>query len=479
MEPNTATHEELTHLVHDLRDCLAEDPGNQEWIEALEHTLEELRLLGVNSALQTRLQMSPPTSPRASPAPALRPLAPTASAPQGKVSLTASELPSMRLTALRRLALAQGVSDLELDNAIMDSDQPKASVIELLLPQAAPVRSFSAPDLKDMKVGRLAKLATAEGVSEDAVEEALDDEADPRGALVSLLLGLLPGHERGQQLPISKRSAREDSNTVAPFAGRTTAREATPVVAAEERQAVVAEAKRQRDLDDRHTQEVAAAANAAATKVFAEQEEAVCRITEAAAAEVARLKAEAAAQAAEAEDQRLRIRAAEEQKTAAEISRLQTELSEELSVLKAEMSRLQAGDAKRAEAEAAAVEQQKTEVALLRAEVARLRPEKAGFVADETARLSTVVVDPQQKQTPVPHRPVELPPRVATRQVLTGQSRTSSAVFEQTAAGVSVSRGASQTVETGGAVTTASAPQAMTVGLPLELIASAEEGPRV
>ena len=52
MDSNATTHAELSQLVRDLNECLVEDPGNQDWIDALEHALEELRILDVGATAQ-------------------------------------------------------------------------------------------------------------------------------------------------------------------------------------------------------------------------------------------------------------------------------------------------------------------------------------------------------------------------------------------------------------------------------------------
>ena len=102
------------------------------------------------------------------------------------------ELEGLRLTALQRRAAAEGVGEEQLAAAV-DSDDPKAELIALLLDShaaaagAADVRVAALRrELEGLKMTALQRRASAEGHSEEALEGAVDCE-NPRAALIELL----------------------------------------------------------------------------------------------------------------------------------------------------------------------------------------------------------------------------------------------------------------------------------------------------
>jgi hypothetical protein len=115
------------------------------------------------------------------------------------VATLRSELAPMKLSALQKRALADGVDSDALEEALDDGDNPKEAVIALLLQKYASAQSpADATDaarlerlrekLDLMKLSALQKRALADGVDSDALEEALDDDNSPKEAVIALLL---------------------------------------------------------------------------------------------------------------------------------------------------------------------------------------------------------------------------------------------------------------------------------------------------
>ena len=106
-----------------------------------------------------------------------------------------SELSALKVGELRKRALEAGVSSDAVE-AVYDSDDPKAALIELLVVEErvlddddragggdAALRS----ELSALKAGELRKRALEAGVSSDAVEAVYDSD-DPKAALIELLV---------------------------------------------------------------------------------------------------------------------------------------------------------------------------------------------------------------------------------------------------------------------------------------------------
>ena len=93
---------------------------------------------------------------------------------------------------LRKRARADGVSEDDLEEA-EDSDSPKSTIIELILlmTEAVPAEDSQAAELRaelsKLKPSALRKRARADGVGEDALEEAGDSD-DPKPAIIELIL---------------------------------------------------------------------------------------------------------------------------------------------------------------------------------------------------------------------------------------------------------------------------------------------------
>ena len=108
------------------------------------------------------------------------------------------ELQAMRMTVLQRRAADEGVDQAQIDDAT-DSDQPKLRLISLLLAQhqaaaAAVVPSAGGDDttalreeLQGLKVTALSRRAASEGVHQEQIDEAVDDE-QPKESLIALIL---------------------------------------------------------------------------------------------------------------------------------------------------------------------------------------------------------------------------------------------------------------------------------------------------
>jgi hypothetical protein len=121
-----------------------------------------------------------------------------------------SELLPLRLVALQRRALQEGVSEAPIDDAI-DSEDPKAALIALIVTAAADAARNTgavaaaeaeaqaqqhsqrlAAELEGMRMGALQRRAGAAGVSEDALDDALDaassDGGDPKSLVIQLIV---------------------------------------------------------------------------------------------------------------------------------------------------------------------------------------------------------------------------------------------------------------------------------------------------
>ena len=246
----------------------------------------------------------------------------------------AAELPSMKLAALRKLAMAEeGIDDDAVDDA-MELENPKEAVIQLLKAKLerenrkTPVqRSYTAAQLLTMKFGALSRTAEAEGVDEDKIDSCANAD-DPKQALIALLMELLPPDQRGLPEP-----------------------EPEPDYAAEAAEAAKAEAAR-----------IAAEEAAAKERIAALENEAKARITAAEAEAKERIAGQQqAAQAAQAAADAAKDALIEEAKSAATAAAQEVAATEQAAAAAArdEQKRLE-------EEEAAAARVQQAEAARLR-----------------------------------------------------------------------------------------------------------------
>jgi hypothetical protein len=125
-----------------------------------------------------------------------------------QLDLLEAELLSMRSSRLQQRAAEAGVRQAAIDDAL-DSEQPQPALVRLILDCArrdafigdgdgdggggvasARVLKLKA-ELAGLRVGVLQKKALAAGVSEEAVDDALD-EADPKATLSALILATVP-----------------------------------------------------------------------------------------------------------------------------------------------------------------------------------------------------------------------------------------------------------------------------------------------
>ena len=123
--------------------------------------------------------------------------------PESRYPLTlAAAAQGLKLSVLRKRAVAESV-DLRAVESAEDTEDPRSAMVELLVLQgvsaaaaAAAVEAAGAAEkerlrleLQGMKLSMLRKRAVAECAAAGALEEA-EDSADPRGALVELLIDL-------------------------------------------------------------------------------------------------------------------------------------------------------------------------------------------------------------------------------------------------------------------------------------------------
>jgi hypothetical protein len=106
-----------------------------------------------------------------------------------------AELAQLRMSALKKRAVAEGVGKEELEEA-EDGDAPKEKIISLVLARQATTPAGGAArggddalraELAQLRMSALKKRAVAEGVGEEELEEAGDSE-EPKAAIILLLL---------------------------------------------------------------------------------------------------------------------------------------------------------------------------------------------------------------------------------------------------------------------------------------------------
>ena len=102
-----------------------------------------------------------------------------------------AKLSAMRVMALHEMALAEGVPASVADDA-MDDDDPKAALIELVVLCADSSGSSSAEaelrrELEGLRLKELRARARSEDVGAEAMTAAMDSD-DPKAALVEALV---------------------------------------------------------------------------------------------------------------------------------------------------------------------------------------------------------------------------------------------------------------------------------------------------
>jgi hypothetical protein len=114
------------------------------------------------------------------------------------------DLEHLKLSQLRKQGAESGVSAEDIDIAI-DADDPKTMLIELVLRtwavSSAPTTAFV--ELAGLKMSVLRKRAIAAGIDAELIEDAIDEE-DPRAAMMSLILAAA----KIEQLAASREGAR-------------------------------------------------------------------------------------------------------------------------------------------------------------------------------------------------------------------------------------------------------------------------------
>ena len=102
-----------------------------------------------------------------------------------------SELQTLKVGALGRRAAEAGVDEAALEEAEESAD-PKAALIELILQcsgatEADAATSALRAELLQLKLGALGRRPIAEGVDEPLLEEAEDSE-EPQASIIELIL---------------------------------------------------------------------------------------------------------------------------------------------------------------------------------------------------------------------------------------------------------------------------------------------------
>jgi hypothetical protein len=122
-----------------------------------------------------------------------------------RVAELRTELQAMRLTALHKRAAAEGLDEDAVEDAL-EAEIPKAALMELLIKHAAskgPTDRVLAlrQELEGLRLTALQQRAEQEGVDAAAVEDAMDTDA-PKSALITLLaahLALATNADRNRQ----------------------------------------------------------------------------------------------------------------------------------------------------------------------------------------------------------------------------------------------------------------------------------------
>ena len=117
----------------------------------------------------------------------------------------------MRMMALQRRAVAEGLGSDKIDDA-MESDDPKAALISLLVEASSGSQGEDTQlrvELEGMRVMDLFRRASSDSALDaDKVEQAMDSD-DAKGALVSLILAQHGGADPQAAEAAAKAKARE------------------------------------------------------------------------------------------------------------------------------------------------------------------------------------------------------------------------------------------------------------------------------
>jgi lambda repressor-like predicted transcriptional regulator len=103
-------------------------------------------------------------------------------------SVVAAELQSLRLKELRARATAEGVDSDTLED-MLETDDPKAAMVELLLNLQAKASGGGSArlELEGLRLKELRSRAKQAGYSLELLEDVLDND-DPKAAVIELLL---------------------------------------------------------------------------------------------------------------------------------------------------------------------------------------------------------------------------------------------------------------------------------------------------
>ena len=290
-----------------------------------------------------------------------------------------AELPGMKIGALRKLALKEGIDGDQVDEA-MEAPKPKDALISLLkaLKEMEIPSRFASLDLYNMKMSELTELCEAEDIDEAKVDDAMEED-DPKNAVIKLLLELEKKRAASPSAPGSVAAAA---------AGWESQPEAKPKLASGGTNEVLAAAmQKQRDASPDSTVERLALEPAPTHSADGSP-------TRGASPTLAEMEAATAAQLAAVEAQSDAKIAAMEAEAMAAIA-LEEKIAEAKAASLAKIARAEAeADALRAETEQASisrVEAAKLEAAKAAtqqaeaAEAAKLEAEKQRFAAEQQA----------------------------------------------------------------------------------------------
>ena len=131
-----------------------------------------------------------------------------------------SDLLALKVSELRKRAEAAGVDLEKVDEACDDEKNPKDKMI-LLIKEAEAVRSSEndklrgrklQEELQAMKISQLRLRAANAGVSAERIDEAIDDEKDPKQKLLLLIINAEILRNENRKEPTAKKQ-RTDAPT--------------------------------------------------------------------------------------------------------------------------------------------------------------------------------------------------------------------------------------------------------------------------
>ena len=117
-------------------------------------------------------------------------------------------LAGLKTGQLKKEARSAGVDMSKVEEAIDEEDEPKPIIIELILSAAGEADEAAVrAELAQMKTGALRKRAKAVGADMGKVEEVIDEEDNPKAAIVELIVEAMASSGGGLPEGVPSRPA--------------------------------------------------------------------------------------------------------------------------------------------------------------------------------------------------------------------------------------------------------------------------------